>query len=140
MSPKAARGGARQRALRAAAAEGNELGKARSRSPKRTSTKGDGGRGGAKQRAMRSSAASSNEAPGVGEGRLDTKEFREHVAKLFLKNKFSGAGAMKLFQTAVKSGAHGVDDLASCRVAKNAVRDILNKLARTSTMPIMYWF
>ena len=139
MAPKRV-GGAKMRAL--ASVEHRE----RSRSPQAeasssTTRKG----GGVRQRALRQAGAGDcgGDVPRDVSGHVDDQPnvtaFRNHVSRLFLKNRFSGAELLTLVKAAETSGTAGIHDLASSNSLANAARDVFRKLRKCKNLPEVYW-
>ena len=74
------------------------------------------------------------EAEGIDQGTKDEKEFRDHVARLFLKNKFSAKETVSLVNKASRAGAKGVEDLRvkeqTGKRMGNTHRDLMRRLLR----------
>ena len=112
--------GARQRALR----------RSRSRSPHplvadapdshasgaASSSGAEVPRGGARQRAMKKQLPLHPKTEGEDTAYDPGVEFRNHIARLFLGNKFSGPETIDLVQRAYAAGAGGIDDLQQADV------------------------
>ena len=98
-------------------------------------------RGGARQRATQGQSlvdAGGDEAdvdPGV--------EFKKHIARLFLRSKFSGPETVSLIKKAFDAGASGLDDVASAachgKHMQNARRDLMVKFLKGVSFPDIYW-
>lgn len=134
--------GARQRAQRTLDGDAGED-PSRSRSPVQSSSStatASGRAGGVRQRALEAQAVPGHLGPDVGQA--SATEFRQHVASLFLQNKFSGADAVQLVTKAQHAGAFGVDDLAKAggggKHLQNASRDLLAMLVRNCDWPSVY--
>eukprot|EP00974_Lingulodinium_polyedra_P061386 5922367-Lingulodinium_polyedra.AAC.1 len=117
------RGGAKQRLQRSLGARsGSPASPQRSRSLSRGH--GPAPKGGARQRAMRSSAAASSsgqQAPSVPQAAEEAgQDFKRHICKLFLENKFSGKETVDLIQKALKANAGGLDSLSRAGGAGSA--------------------
>ena len=67
------------------------------------------------------------------------REFRSHVARLYLRNKMSAKDTVDLVRKAQKAEAKGVDDLARAGGPKNAQRDLMRMLLRGCILPALYW-
>ena len=119
--------------------------RSRSRSPLRR-----GGRVAYARRRQAEAAASSGSGgirvAGGDPAPADTdpaREFRSHVARLYLSNKMSATDTVELVRKAQKAEAKGVDDLARAggrrHVRQNAQRDLMRTLLRACTLPALYW-
>lgn len=130
-------GGARQRVARRLEEE------ARSRSPARdlgaASSEAPALHRGAPERAR--VEHESPLAPAASDN--DGLEFRRHILKLFLRNRFSGEETAELLHRAAKARAEGVSDVAnvgsSGRHMQNSSRDLMTRILRTCTMPSAYF-
>ena len=93
---------------------------------------------------MRASAmsAGSSRNPAPPAHTLDEVAFKNHVARLFLNNKFSGPETVELVQKAFKAGAGGVSGLQRAakqgEAMKNAARDLKRKLGKDLECPEPY--
>ena len=87
-------------------------------------------------------AGSSNE-PAPPADTLAEVSFKNHVARLFLNNKFSGPETVELIQKAFKAGAGGVSGLQRAakqgEAMKNAARDLKRKFGKDLECPEFYW-
>eukprot|EP00974_Lingulodinium_polyedra_P122666 11183737-Lingulodinium_polyedra.AAC.1 len=126
-------GGAKQRAARE-----------RSRSPTARSSnqpaQTPSGRGGARQRALER-VLPQDDAP--GDAAAGGEDFKQHIANLFLKNKFSAPETVALLKAASRAGAAGVSSLSRAggggKHLKNASRDLTSAFLRGAAMPPLYW-
>ena len=116
--------------------------RSRSRSPLR--------RGGRVASARRRQAEAAEAAASSGAGGdpapadIDhAREFRSHVARLYLGNKMSATDTVELVRKAQKAEAKGVDDLARAggqrHVRQNAQRDLMRTLLRACILPALYF-
>ena len=116
--------------------------RSRSRSPLRR-----GGRVASARRRQAEAAASSGSGgirvAGGDPAPADTdpaREFRSHVARLYLSNKMSATDTVELVRKAQKAEAKGVDDLARAggrrHVRQNAQRDLMPTLLRACTLSL----
>ena len=133
MAPK---GGARQRFL------------ARSRTPAPPSPEDDPGaassgleRGGARQRLARAQPLPVEDLPAAATD--PGIQFKNHIAHLFLKNRFSGPETVELIQKAYGAHAEGLDELLRAggagRHMQNSRRDLMRALLKGCKMPDLYW-
>ena len=94
---------------------------------------------------MRASAmmAGSSRDPDPPAATVDEIAFKNHVARLFLNNKFSGPETVELVQKAFKAGAGGVSGLQRAakqgEAIKNAARDLKRRLGKDLECPELYW-
>ena len=134
MAPK---GGARQAALAAAGLDTTQTrSQQRSRSPR--------AKGGAKQLARSQQPSASSTAPALAQPPATGEPiFRNLVNKLFMENKFSGAMAQQICQSAAGAGATQVADLgragASGKHSGNCPRDLMRALLKNKDLCSLYW-
>ena len=91
-----------------------------------------------RQRAQMSRSEPSSSAAGMMPDTIGD-DFKEHVAKLFLMNKFSGKETVDLVQKALRAQAKGLTSLARAgghgTAVQNACRDLTRALLQNSDMP-----
>lgn len=142
MGPK---GGAKQRFLQTQARRD----RSRSRTHEAASSTGPGARGGARERVLRARGLVTNDADEDLEVSYPTASpdpgvaFKNHVARLFLRNRFSGPDTVHLIQMAHRAGASGLDEVRSAatsgRHMQNARRDLIRQFLKGTNFPAVYW-
>lgn len=71
------------------------------------------------------------------------EKYRDHMERLFLRDKLAGKDAQQISKLSTPAGAAGVKDYGGCGTGRkypgNTTRDLLNKIDCDKSMPPLYW-